>query len=105
MTQKTISKLCCPFDKNDLELTKIIHEISGEVIEGFLICQQCNHIFPIIKGIPILIPDEYRDHNLEENFYQRWKSYFKNRMVKNFCITQNLTIESNPNEITKNILE
>lgn len=104
MMQKTLDKLCCPFDKYNLEITKIIHEISGEIIEGFLICQECNHIFPIINGIPVLIPDEYRDQQLEENFYQKWQLFLKENEVKNFHISPLHSKNSNQKEITNKYL-
>ena len=61
MKTSTIKKLCCPFDKNDLKLTEVAKDVEGKIIEGFLSCKKCRRICPIIKGIPMMNPDEYRE--------------------------------------------
>lgn len=62
MKYQTIKdKLCCPFDKSDLTLDPItMEEETQNVIEGILTCESCRRIYPIISGIPIMNPDEYR---------------------------------------------
>ncbi|MDN5214381.1 Trm112 family protein [Fulvivirgaceae bacterium BMA12] len=73
MKLETIKKLCCPFDKAELTLTSITKDVDGNVIEGFLSCQDCKRLFPIIKGIPIMNPDEYREFKLEQPLLDRWQ--------------------------------
>ncbi len=53
MTLETIEKLCCPFDKADLDLT-IINQIENDVKEGFFVCTSCKRIYPFVKGVPII---------------------------------------------------
>lgn len=77
MKPKTINKLCCPFDKSDLKLTVITKSIDENIIEGFLTCQECKRLYPIIKGIPIMSPDEYREFKLERPVLERWKVNLK----------------------------
>ena len=65
MRLETIYKLCCPLDKKDLKLEIILQE-EDQVINGLLTCTHCKRLFPIVYGIPILSPDEYRDFELEK---------------------------------------
>lgn len=71
MRKGFFEKLCCPFDKSDLRL-EIIKETDEEITEGLMTCTECNRYFPIIYGIPIMTPDEYRQHALEAPILQRW---------------------------------
>ncbi|ERM80968.1 hypothetical protein P872_11720 [Rhodonellum psychrophilum GCM71 = DSM 17998] len=66
MRMETIAKLCCPFDKEELDLTILSQDLSGNVLEGILHCKTCKRIYPIIKGIPIMSPDEYREKKYEQ---------------------------------------
>jgi len=71
MQKKLLEKLCCPFDKSDLQLTIILEE-GDEIIEGLLTCPECNRYYPIVYGIPIMTPDEYRQKQLEIPILERW---------------------------------
>lgn len=71
MRKGFFKKLCCPFDKSDLDL-KIFKEREEEIVEGLMSCTQCNRYFPIIYGIPIMTPDEYRQHQLEAPILKKW---------------------------------
>lgn len=86
MKPSFIHKLCCPFDKQDLELTIIKNDIEGNIIEGLLTCESCRRYYPIVYGIPIMNPDEYREPRLEEPILQRWSkqlgSGFDEKLLK-----------------------
>lgn len=84
MKIETIEKLCCPFDKADIVLTVIIKDTTGNIIEGLLSCYECKRIFPIVKGIPIMSPDEYREFRLEKSLFEKWKPYLNGKSVENF---------------------
>ncbi|MBZ9728444.1 hypothetical protein LB467_01990 [Salegentibacter sp. JZCK2] len=84
MKTSTIDKLCCPFDKEDLELTTISKDLDGKIIEGFLSCKKCKRIYPIIKGIPIMNPDEYREFKLEAPLMEKWSQYLNGKRIENF---------------------
>jgi uncharacterized protein YbaR (Trm112 family) len=84
MRLETIKKLCCPFDKADLGLTVITKDIHENVIEGFLLCNECKRIYPIVKSIPIMSPDEYREFKLEQPLLDRWKKHFKGKSFEDF---------------------
>jgi len=84
MKIETINKLCCPFDKSDLVLTEIEKGSSGEVLEGFFVCKLCNRLYPIVKGIPIMSPDEYREFKLEKPLLEKWQKHLKGKAYENF---------------------
>jgi uncharacterized protein YbaR (Trm112 family) len=71
MQKKLLEKLCCPFDKEALEVS-IIAESDTEIHEGLLSCMHCKRYFPIVYGIPIMTPDEYRQRSLEVPVLERW---------------------------------
>lgn len=71
MKTSLLKKLCCPQDKSDLEL-KIFKQNEDEIIEGLFTCHECNRYYPIIYGIPIMTPDEYRQKELEQPLLNKW---------------------------------
>lgn len=88
MKLETIAKLCCPFDKQDLELKTILTEESDKILEGWLTCNTCKRIYPIIKGIPIMNPDEYREAHLEQPVLDRWLKQLEGREIVNFRLLE-----------------
>lgn len=73
MRLKTIEKLCCPFDKQDLNLQILAKDTDENVIEGILSCTTCQRKYPIVYGVPIMSPDEYRQIKLEQPIIEQWK--------------------------------
>lgn len=71
MKISTVEMLCCPFDKQDLKL-HIITQIEDKITEGYFVCTDCQRIYPIIKGVPIMNPDEYREFSLEQPLLEKW---------------------------------
>lgn len=72
MKASQIDKLCCPIDKHELDIRVFTKHDNGEIIEALLTCPECSRYFPLIYGIPIMIPDEYRDKTIEGNTLKRW---------------------------------
>src|SRR5690606_30440966 len=93
MKLQTIEKLCCPFDHADLELTVITRDTEDRVIAGFLTCPSCERLYPIVKGIPIMSPDEYREFSLEQPLIQQWEAHLNGRSFTNFRLTDKSTPE------------
>jgi len=87
MNNETIKKLCCPFDRADLALTPIRTTVDGNIDEGYLHCGHCHRIYPIVRGIPIMSPDEYREYELEKPLLDRWKAHLGGKTVKQFRLT------------------
>lgn len=73
MKRSIIEKLCCPFDKKDVSLLVITQDESKQILEGILTCSHCQRIYPIISGIPIMNPDEYRNFKLEQPLLEKWE--------------------------------
>lgn len=88
MRRATISKLCCPFDKKDLDLQIISQDTNDNILEGLLTCNECNRYYPIVKGIPIMNPDEYREAKFELPMMANWK-LLADRKPDNFRLTSN----------------
>ena len=72
MTDSLLKKLCCPLDKQDLNLKIFSKREDGSILEGLLTCPQCGRYYPIVYGIPIMTPDEYREKALEEPILKKW---------------------------------
>ncbi|MCA5005476.1 Trm112 family protein [Sphingobacterium bovistauri] len=84
MKISTIHKLCCPFDRADLKLEVIEQTIEHDVRTGSLSCSLCKRFYPIISGIPIMSPDEYRDVEVENVYYENLNLLGTPKEIKNF---------------------
>jgi uncharacterized protein YbaR (Trm112 family) len=71
MKKTLFQKLACPFDKHDLAL-QIFKEEDENIVEGIFTCTHCHRYYPIVSGIPIMSPDEYREPALEQPLLARW---------------------------------
>jgi uncharacterized protein YbaR (Trm112 family) len=85
MTTTTLSKLCCPFDKKDLDLQIVSQDTNYNILEGLLTCTECKRYYPIVKGIPIMNPDEYREAKFELPMMANWKQ-LNGKQINNFRI-------------------
>ncbi|WP_236976301.1 Trm112 family protein [Membranihabitans maritimus] len=72
MREEFLHKLCCPQDKSDLELEVFVRDTESSIIEGMLTCPECERFYPIVQGVPIMTPDEYRQRKLEEPILKKW---------------------------------
>jgi uncharacterized protein YbaR (Trm112 family) len=43
------------------------------VIDGILYCKKCSRFYPIIDEIPIMLPDELREKEIDLQFLKKWK--------------------------------
>ena len=71
MKRSFLDKLVCPFDHHDLNV-RIFEEKDDEIMEGILMCGQCRRYYPVVQGIAIMSPDEYREINFEIPLLERW---------------------------------
>jgi uncharacterized protein YbaR (Trm112 family) len=60
MRESLMDILCCPLDKSELELEAVQRD-DGEIIEGRLVCTDCDEVYPIEDGIPNLLPPDMRE--------------------------------------------
>lgn len=84
MKASLINKLCCPFDKKDLDVQIFVRDQDEQIIEGLLTCTHCKRYYPIVHGVPIMSPDEYREPQLETPLLQRWENRLEGISVSGF---------------------
>ncbi len=89
MKHSLINKLCCPFDKQDLELKIFLQDTEGNIKEGMMTCKHCKRYYPIVYGVPIMSPDEYRQPALESPILQRWENKLEGSSVDGFRMLDN----------------
>jgi uncharacterized protein YbaR (Trm112 family) len=71
MKPSLLDKICCPFDRHELEIKIITKDQEYNIIEGLLSCNHCNRMYPIIHGVPVMTPDEYRVPAIEQPILER----------------------------------
>ena len=82
MKLNTIDKLCCPLDRQDLQLKVLAQDLEQNILEGVLTCGTCKRHYPIVYGVPIMAPDEYRQTALEQPVLNRWANDYQLDLVK-----------------------
>ncbi len=102
MRKKAIEKLCCHFDRADIELIVITEDNDENISEGLLTCGQCNRVYPIASGIPIMNPDEYREIELEKPLLDKLRKHLKGKVTDNFrLVDETSLLKDSPVEIQK----
>ncbi len=72
MRRRLMNYLACPICKNpDLEL--FVFEEGEEIEEGLITCRACMRYYPIIDGIPHMLPDELRKEEEDLSFLKKWR--------------------------------
>ena len=88
MKQSLVEKLCCPFDKGELEIKVLVKDTEENIIDGMLTCTQCRRYYPIAYGVPIMTPDEYREPQLEAPLLDKWKNNANTKFGNNFRLLE-----------------
>lgn len=86
MTESFAKKLCCPIDKSDLDMKIFVKHDDGEIIEALMTCTSCSRYYPVIYGIPIMTPDEYRDRAIEGETLKKWGLNLEGRKEGTFFL-------------------
>lgn len=60
MKEDLMDIICCPLDKNELELD-VTERDDDEIVDGTLTCTECGEVYPIEDGIPNLLPPDMRE--------------------------------------------
>jgi len=72
LKRRLLDILACPIDKHyPLELH--VFEEKEEIIEGLLVCPQCNRWYPISDEIPQMLPDDLREAKEDLEWLGKWK--------------------------------
>lgn len=74
MQRKLLDILACPIDKYyPLELLEFAAK-DNLIVDGVLLCSECNRYYPIIDEIPVMLPDDLRNRKEDLDFLNKWKS-------------------------------
>ena len=80
MKRKLMDILACPIDKyHPLDL--LVFEEKDEIVEGLIVCPQCNRWYPIREEIPEMLPDELRKETDDLPFLKKWKEKVPKKVV------------------------
>src|SRR5690606_9861894 len=60
MKERLLQFLCCPHCREDLSLEALAAS-DNEILSGVLFCEN-DHFYPIIRGIPRMLPDAMAEH-------------------------------------------
>src|SRR5215210_9070646 len=94
MKKRLLDILACPIDKfYPLELFELNTRKSNgsdrekeelTIEEGILYCSKCNRFYPIIDEIPIMLPDELRDKqkNQDIEFLRKWQNKIPEKVIR-----------------------
>jgi len=74
--------LACPIDKHyPLELFEL--QTEGDlIVDGVLVCSECNRYYPIIDEIPVMLPDDLRNKTEDLDFLTKYKDKLPEKIVK-----------------------
>ena len=79
----------------DLQLHDI--EAAGDdARQGVLFCAKCNRYYPIIDGIPVMLPDELRNKERDTSFLEKWKDRIPEKILRQGKDFQILCISTPP---------
>lgn len=82
-----VNHLSCPNHKErnfKFSLTSLINQSENECIEGFLKCQKCETIYPIIEGVAIIVNDIVQYIEKRTEIYGRWILNSKSNDLKEY---------------------
>jgi SAM-dependent methyltransferase len=71
MQKRILNLLCCPNCKHDLKLLETATN-NGEIIDGFLECENCHKSYPITNGVPRMMVDLGDRADLAESWGFQW---------------------------------
>jgi uncharacterized protein YbaR (Trm112 family) len=74
MRRKLLDILACPIDKSyPLKLLEFSTKDPDVIVDGVMICNQCQRFYPIIDEIPVMLPDDLRNKKEDMDFLTRWR--------------------------------
>lgn len=73
MKHRLLKILACPIDKHHPLELKEFETDKEEILSGLLLCSECGRFYPIMEGIPSMLPDDLRTEKRELEFLQVWR--------------------------------
>lgn len=86
MKKSFAEKLVCPMDKQELNLQIFATDTEHNIIEGIFTCKYCKRYYPVVYGLPIMSPDEYRQFQLELPLVERWEKQLNAKFKEGFLL-------------------
>jgi len=81
MRMELMDVLACPIDKHYPLDLHVFEKKDGEVEEGIIFCSKCGRVYPIIRKIPELLPDDMRDVESDVAFLKKWHKKLRENNV------------------------
>jgi uncharacterized protein YbaR (Trm112 family)/ubiquinone/menaquinone biosynthesis C-methylase UbiE len=60
MDKKLLDHLLCPFCGGDIIIKRSLQQENAALLYGLLTCDGCNSLYPVVEGIPIMMPPDKR---------------------------------------------
>ena len=80
--RKLLDILACPIDKHyPLELLEFSLRGPDVIVDGVLLCSECERYYPIIDEIPVMLPDNLRNKKEDLGFLEKWGSKLPETVV------------------------
>ena len=76
MRLNLLDVVCCPLCRNRLEVSAAVRRDAEELLEGTLRCSGCGHVFPIVDGVPDLLPGTHHTGTASAFSFQ-WQLAFR----------------------------
>ncbi|TMI26645.1 Trm112 family protein [Candidatus Bathyarchaeota archaeon] len=80
MKRRLMEILACPIDKH-YPLDLHVFEEKEEIVEGLLVCSECDRWYPISDEIPQLLPDDLRESMEDLRWLAKWKERVPERVL------------------------
>jgi uncharacterized protein YbaR (Trm112 family) len=81
MKHRLLNILACPIDKHYPLDLKEFETDEEEIMAGILLCSECGRFYPIMEGIPSMLPDDLRTEKRELEFLTLWKDKLPSEVI------------------------
>ena len=67
-----------------------LHELNSSeerIIDGILICDKCKRFYPIKDKVPIMLPDNLRNNDKDNDFIKEWEKNIPEEILNDIKAT------------------